>query len=283
MVVCAHGYSGNARDFDFLARSLAAEGRRVICIDFPGRGDSQWLASPLEYNLGLFVADARTLIVRLGLKEVDWVGTSMGGLLGMMLASQASSPVRRLVMNDVGAFLPMEALARIARNLQAPDSFASLDEVEAHLRQTRAEWGDISDAEWKLMAIRHARPADGRGRSRALRLHYDPRLAQVLRPPPFTPGLHFWDAWYRVRCPVLLLRGEASEVFPASVAHTMLDIRPAARLVEIAGCGHAPALMSADQAAIVSDYLDQAAMSEDSTVNPWFLGRFSALRPSSTR
>jgi pimeloyl-ACP methyl ester carboxylesterase len=252
VVVCAHGYSGNARDFDYLASRLAGEGARVLAIDFPGRGDSQWLSS-LEYNFPQFLADARTLIAQLDAKEVDWIGTSMGGLLGMMLAAQASSPIRRLVMNDVGAFLPAEALRAISRNLEAPESFPDLAAVEAWLRRARAQWGEIDDAQWSAMARDQSRPL--RPGAPELRLHYDPRIAQVARPMPLSPGLFFWDSWYRVRCPVLLLRGEASEVLPANVAKTMVDIRPDTQLVEVPGCGHVPSLMTEAQVALVSDFL----------------------------
>lgn len=257
VVVCAHGYSGNARDFDYLASRLAADAR-VICIDFPGRGNSEWPASPLEYNFPQFVADARALLASLRIARVDWVGTSMGGLLGMMMAAQASSPVRRLVMNDVGAFLPMDALQAISRNLEAPESFASLEEVERHLRSARAEWGPIDDDEWRAMALHQSRPL--KPGSKALRLHFDPRLASIARPMPLAPGLFFWDSWYRVRCPVLLLRGAFSEVFPESVARTMLDIRPQARLETLAGCGHAPSLMDDAQVALVRNFLQDAGI-----------------------
>ena len=182
----------------------------------------------------------------------------MGGLLGMMLASQPSSPVRRMVMNDIGAYIPMDALQEISRGLEAPESFATLDDVEAHLRRTRAEWGPIGEAEWKAMALyssRALRPA-----SRGFRLHYDPRIAQVARPIPLTPGLFFWDAWYRVRCPVLLLRGADSRVMPRNVADTMLDVRPEARLVEIAGCGHVPSLMTEEQVTLVRDFLQDGVV-----------------------
>jgi pimeloyl-ACP methyl ester carboxylesterase len=203
------------------------------------------------------VADARTLLAQQGLKSVDWIGTSMGGLLGMMLAAQPSSPVRRLVMNDIGAFIPMDALQEISRGLEAPESFATLDEVEAHLRRTRSEWGPIGEAEWKAMALHSSRPL--RPASAGLRLHFDPRIAQVARPIPLTPGLFFWDSWYRVRCPVLLLRGESSRVLPRNVADTMLDVRPDARLVEIPGCGHVPSLMTEDQVTLVRDFLQDGA------------------------
>jgi pimeloyl-ACP methyl ester carboxylesterase len=231
----------------------------VLCIDFPGRGQSQWLGSAMEYNLPQFVADARALLAQRRISAVEWVGTSMGGLVGMMLAAQASSPVRRLVMNDVGAYLPMDALREIAGNLRAPESFASLGEVEAHLRRTRAEWGPIAEGEWRAMARHHARPLTPR--SSRLRLHFDPRIAQVLRPMPYAPGLFFWDAWYRVRCPVLLLRGSESRVLPEDVARTMLEVRPQARLEVIEGAGHVPSLMTEAQAALVRGFLQDGAMS----------------------
>jgi pimeloyl-ACP methyl ester carboxylesterase len=179
----------------------------------------------------------------------------MGGLLGMLLASQPGSPVSRLVMNDVGAFIPINALQAISRNLQAPARFASLEEVEAHMRFTHREWGDLTGEQWKHFALHGARPtADG-----GYRLHFDPQLTRVAQPFPLSPGVFFWDAWYRVRCPVLLLRGEHSIVFPESVADTMLDVKPAAEFVEIPGCGHAPALMSEPQIAIVRNFLTAPA------------------------
>jgi pimeloyl-ACP methyl ester carboxylesterase len=216
-----------------------------------GRGESQWLANPLGYHFGQFLADIHSLLAHLGLEEVEWVGTSMGGLLGMMLASEPASPVKRLVMNDVGAFLPMEALQAIARNLEAPERFQSLDAVESHLRRTHREWGELSPEQWRHFAI-HGSRRTGDGR---YRLHYDPEIARVARPLPLTPGLFFWDAWYRVSCPVLLLRGEDSRVFPEAVAETMLDVKPAATLVEFAGCGHVPALMSPGQIGVVQNFL----------------------------
>jgi pimeloyl-ACP methyl ester carboxylesterase len=249
VVLCAHGYSGNGRDFDVLARALAAQGARVICPDFAGRGRSAWLPS-FSYHFAQYLADVRTLLTHLKLGEVDWIGTSMGGLLGMMLAAQAHSPVRRLVVNDAGAYLPLDALQHISRNLHSAQPFASLQQAEAHLRHTHREWGDISDAQFRQLTLHGTRrERDG------FHLHYDPQLATALQPMPFAPGIYLWDSWYRVRCPVLLLRGERSAVFPAHVAQTMLDVKPQARLLELAGCGHAPALMSREQVAAVRDFV----------------------------
>lgn len=255
-VVCVHGYSGNARDFDFLARALAQDAR-VVCLDVAGRGESDWLPSPLHYHFGQFLADIDTVIADLEVDEVEWVGTSMGGLLGMLLASRAASPVRRLVINDVGAFVPMDALQQIGRNLQAPARFDSLAGLEAHLRHTHREWGDISDAQYRHLAKHHARAtADG-----GFRLHYDPQITRLVQPFPLAPGIFFWDTWYRVRCPVLLIRGDTSEVLPPAVAETMLEIKPGTQLIEIPGAGHAPALMSPMEARIVREFLREGASS----------------------
>jgi pimeloyl-ACP methyl ester carboxylesterase len=263
VVVCVHGYSGNARDFDYLARDLARDAR-VICIDIAGRGDSDWLASGLGYHFGTFTADIEALLAHLGLKNVDWVGTSMGGLIGLLLASRPSNPIRSLVMNDIGAFVPLDALQAIARNLEAPERFATLEDVEKHIRHTHREWGELTDEQWRHFAVHGSRPAgDG------YRMHYDPRIARVAQPFPLSPGIFVWDAWYRVRCPVLLLRGEDSDIFPAAVADTMLDVKPDAELAEIPGCGHVPALMSGPQIAIVRNFIlhpaDKAQWSRQSS------------------
>ena len=250
VIVCAHGYSGNARDFDDLARELSRDAR-VLCIDFAGRGESDWLASALEYHFPQFLADVDSVLTQLSIREVDWVGTSMGGLLGMLLAARPKSYVRRLVMNDVGAYVPLDALHAIGRNLAAPARFASLAEVEAHLRETHREWGELTAEQWRRLARHGARAAHGGGYA----MHYDPRITRLLQPFALAPGLFFWDAWFRVRCPVLLVRGEHSRVLPEAIAETMLEVKPEAELVQVEGCGHVPSLMQPAQMATVRDFL----------------------------
>jgi len=256
-VFCVHGYSGNARDFDVLAAALAPD-TRVICIDVAGRGESGWLGSPLEYHFGRFLSDIDALAAHLGVREIDWIGTSMGGLLGLLAAARPGSPVRRLVMNDIGAYVPLDALQAIARNLESPGHFASLEEVEAHLRRTRSEWGEISAEQWKQMAVHASRP-DGD----AFRLRYDPQIARFMHV-PVSSGLLFWGSWSQVRCPVLLLRGEDSRIFPLSVAQAMVETKREAHLVEIPGCGHAPSLMAESQIAIVREFIQWQRLASSS-------------------
>ncbi len=182
----------------------------------------------------------------------------MGGLIGMLLAARPWSPVKRLVMNDVGAFVPLDALQAIARNLEAPPRFASLDAIEAHMRESHREWGSLTEAQWRHLALHGARREGG-----GWRLHYDPHITRLLRGFPMALGLFFWDAWYRVACPVLVLRGEHSSVLPADVARTMVAVKPGTRVAEFPGCGHVPALMSEDQIAVVRNFvregMDKAA------------------------
>ena len=236
----------------------------MLCPDVAGRGESDWLPSPLAYHFPQFLADFRSLLAFAQVDEVVWIGTSMGGLLGMLLAAAPQSPVKRLVMNDVGGFLPSDALGDIARHLRAPARFARRAEVEAHIRRTRRDWGDLTEPQWGHLVRHGARRVAGGG----WQLHYDPQLAQVAQPMPFTTGLNFWGAWHRVQCPVLLVRGERSEVFPSWVAQAMLDTKPQAELVEVAGAGHAPALMSEAEIATVGDFVSGARTERMRSIAP---------------
>jgi len=264
VVICAHGYSGNGRDFDWLAHELANDAR-VICPDMVGRGRSAWMPGALAYNFPQFLADLRSLLAQTGASEVEWVGTSMGGLLGLLLAAQPDSPISKLVLNDVGAFVPTDALARIGRNLQAPERFDTLVALEAHLRHTHRDWGPITDKQWAHLARHGSRRVDG-----GFALHYDPKIAAIMRGPVLAPGLSLWSAWYRVRCPVLIVRGEASEILPPSVVQTMLDVRPEAEYLEVAGAGHAPSLMAPEQIAAVAGFLRKPATQASHDASPRF-------------
>jgi pimeloyl-ACP methyl ester carboxylesterase len=248
-VLCLHGLARNARDFDALAADLAAAGRRVVCADVVGRGESGWLRDPLDYGYPQYLADTAALIARLGSRQVDIVGTSMGGLIGMMLAAQPDNPIRRLVINDVGPFIPKAALARILDYFGKDPRFADLAEAEAYHRRVYRSFGDLSDAQWRHLTETSLR-RDGEG----WRLHYDPRIAEPMRAVEIA-DVDLWPLWDAVSCPTLVLRGAESDLLLSETAAEMKQRGPRAELIEFPGCGHAPALLDPAQIAPLRDWL----------------------------
>ncbi len=245
-VVCVHGLSRNGRDFDRLAASLSA-GRRVICPDMAGRGQSDWLREPAVYGYPQYCADATVLLSRLDTEQVDWIGTSMGGLVGMMLAAQPQSPIRRLVLNDVGPVIPAAALQRIGSYVGKDPRFDDLAGVEAYLREIHVGFGTIDDAGWRHLAEHsHRRLPDGK-----LGLAYDPGIARGFSA-AVSADIDLTPVWDKVRCPVLVLRGAASDLLLAETARRMAD---KAEVVEIADAGHAPSLTTPEQIEIVRSWL----------------------------
>lgn len=249
-VVCVHGLTRNGRDFDFLAAGLAGAGFRVACPDMPGRGRSDRLADPKLYGIPQYMSDCAALIARLGTASVDWVGTSMGGLVGMMLAAQPNSPIRRLVINDVGPFIPKAALERIAAYVGVEARFATIEGVEAAMRSAYAPFGALTDEQWAHLARHEARERPGGGYT----LGYDPRIAEPIRAAP-VQDLDLWAVWDRISCPVLLVRGARSDLLLAETAAEMASRGPRARIFEVADAGHAPALMADDQIGAIRDFL----------------------------
>ncbi len=251
-VVCVHGLTRNAHDFDMLAEALAARGARVLAFDVAGRGRSSWLADANDYRAAVYARQLARALALLGLESVDWVGTSMGGLIGMAIAAGQESPIRRLVLNDIGPFLPRQAVRTIQGYVGLDPGFASLAEAEAYLRRIHAPFGPLTDAQWRHLA-EHSVRADG-GR---LRLHYDPRIAQAFAELA-DADVDLWEQWERIRCPVLVLRGAQSELLTPETFAAMQRRGPCAAGVTIPAVGHAPALMAQDQIAIVADWLAPA-------------------------
>ncbi|HET6467260.1 MAG TPA: alpha/beta hydrolase, partial [Geminicoccaceae bacterium] len=240
MVVCVHGLTRNARDFDFLARRLARSAR-VLCVDVAGRGGSDWLRDPEQYDVEVYARHLRGWLDRLGLHAVDWVGTSMGGLIGMTVAAAETNPIERLVLNDIGPLVPKAALEPLKLYLGLDLAFEDLAALEQHLRLIHAPFGPLSDAQWRHLA-EHSVRRDGN----VLRLHYDPQIRV-----PFLKSsgedIDLWERFDRIRCPTLVLRGGESTLLPAEAAQAMTERGPRAKLVTFPGIGHAPALMSDDQ------------------------------------
>ncbi|MGH8746712.1 MAG: alpha/beta fold hydrolase [Burkholderiales bacterium] len=250
VLVCVHGLTRCARDFDALAGALA-ERYRVVCPDVAGRGDSEWLADPMLYVLPQYVADAVTLIARLDVESVHWLGTSMGGLIGMALAAQRDTPVTRLVLNDAGPVVTRVSLERIATYVGLAPAFPDLEAAQKYVRAVSAPFGPHSDAEWRFLTeVAVRRYADG-----GMRMHYDPRLGEPFRAHLPEKDLELWPLYESVRCPTLVLRGELSDLLTRETCERMAGCGPKAKVVEIAGVGHAPTLMHADQIALVRDFL----------------------------
>ncbi|MFM2151082.1 MAG: hypothetical protein RLZZ187_3388 [Pseudomonadota bacterium] len=247
-VLCCHGLTRTGRDFDILAQALAERGLRVLCPDLPGRGASDWLPEPMLYTPPSYVVALAHLLARLD-KPVDWVGTSLGGICGMMVAAGTGHPIRRLVLNDIGSRVPSSAAERIAAYIRLPLAFPDIAALEAHLRQVHAPFGPLTDAQWRHLAeTSQRRLPDGR-----LGLHYDPGLAAPFEASATGP-VDLSVVWSRVAVPTLLLRGAESDILDTETAAEMA-MRPGVQLVVLPGIGHAPALMEPAQIEIVAGFL----------------------------
>ena len=253
VLVCVHGLSRQGRDFDTLAQAMAAE-YRVVCPDVVGRGRSDWLADPSGYAIPAYVADMVTLLARLNAGELHWVGTSMGGLIGMGLASLPNSPIKRLVLNDVGPRIEYEALERIAEYLGQPYRWATLDEAADALWAVSEGFGPHTREQW-LALTRPQLVPDGDG----FKPHYDPAIAvpfRALTPQLASAGEAFlWQSYDRIQCPTLLLRGVESDLLSEQTAIDMTQRGPRAHLHRIDGVGHAPMLQQPDQVEAVRNFL----------------------------
>jgi pimeloyl-ACP methyl ester carboxylesterase len=257
VLVCVHGLSRQGRDFDTLARDLMSD-YRVVCPDVAGRGQSDWLADPAGYALPAYVADMVTLVARLGVEQVDWVGTSMGGLIGMGLAGLPGTPVRRLVLNDVGPTIEAAALQRIGAYLGQPAHWPTLDAAADALWSISQGFGPHSREQWLALTRPQLVPSEKDGVA-GFKSHYDPAIALPLR--AVTPELAaagqalLWQTYERIQCPTLLLRGADSDLLSAETAQQMTQRGPKARLHQFAGVGHAPMLVQPDQRAVVREFL----------------------------
>jgi pimeloyl-ACP methyl ester carboxylesterase len=250
VVLCVHALTRNCRDFDFLARALVGH-CRVVCPDIAGRGLSDWLKDPAGYAIPNYVADVVTLIARLDVDAVDWVGISMGGLIGMALASMEGNPVRRLVLSDVGPEITPESIARIASYVGTDPRWSSFDEALAYIRTVSAPFGKLSDEQWRHLT-EHSIVRDGDG---TWRFRYDPRVSEPFKASFSDKPIDLWPFYDRVACPTLLLRGAESDLLTRDTWQRMGERGPRAQLAEIPDVGHAPMFLVDDQIALARDFL----------------------------
>ena len=264
VVLCVHGLTRQGRDFDVLARALCERAERlgqrlrVVCPDVVGRGDSDWLDEPMAYQVPTYAADMLTLIGHLRATTLDWVGTSMGGLIGMVVCAHLGPVgVRRLVLNDVGPTIEWQALQRIGQYLGRGGEFESLQQAADALWTIASSFGPHTPAQWLALSRPMVKPvAHGSDR---LRLHYDPALAlpfRLVTPEAAAQGQALmWQLYDSLALPTLLLRGAESDLLSPLTAQTMTQRGPRARLVQFAGVGHAPTLIADDQVQVVADFL----------------------------
>lgn len=253
VLVCVHGLSRQGRDFDALARAMSGE-YRVVCPDVVGRGQSDWLADPSGYQIPAYAADMVTLLARLNADTVHWVGTSMGGLIGLVVSALKGSPVHKLVLNDVGPAIEPDALARIGTYLGMPVRWKSLEEAADALWAISQGFGPHTREQWIELTRPMLKP-DGDGYVP----HYDLDIAVPFR--TVTPEVarageaQVWAMYDSLRCRVLLLRGAQSDLLSPATAKAMTERGPRAELREFEGVGHAPMLNSPDQIAVVREFL----------------------------
>ena len=264
VVLCVHGLTRQGRDFDVLSRTLceraerAGQRLRVVCPDVVGRGESDWLVDPMAYQVPTYAADMLTLIGHLRATTLDWVGTSMGGLIGMAVCAHlGQAAMRRLVLNDVGPTIEWQALQRIGQYLGRGGEFDSLQQAADALWAIASSFGPHTPAQWLALCRPMVKPiADGSDR---LRLHYDPALALPFRqvtPEAAAQGQAvMWQLYDSLVLPTLLLRGAESDLLSPLTAQAMTQRGPRARLLQFAGVGHAPTLIADDQVQAVSDFL----------------------------
>lgn len=253
VVMCVHGLTRNARDFDDLARALAPE-YRVVCPDVVGRGQSDWLKVKAEYAVPRYVADMVTLIARLDVESLDWVGTSMGGIIGMALAADEKTPVRKLLLNDVGAVITLESLKRIGEYVGRAPAFPSFEAAEAYIRQVSASFGPLTAEQWRHLTEYSLRRTDN-----GYIMAYDPSIGDAFRVAIQPADISIWPIYDLIRCPTLVIRGAQSDLLSRETVEEMSRRGPRARVVEIPAVGHAPALMEAQQIAIVRQFLLEGA------------------------
>lgn len=272
VVVCVHGLSRQGRDFDVLAQALCAQfahlpgGIRVVCPDVVGRGESDWLKDPMGYQVPLYAADMLALLLQLNaeapMEKLDWVGTSMGGLIGMAVCGHPGLPlpvpVRRLVLNDVGPAIEWQAIVRIGTYVGKAGQFSTVQQAADAMWAISQGFGPHTPEQWLALSRPMLRPVSG-ATDGAWRLHYDPAIAV-----PFTQATEastqqgeaaLWQLYDHIAASTLLLRGAQSDLLSPATALAMTQRGPRAQLLEFAGVGHAPTLVASDQVAAVTQFL----------------------------
>lgn len=259
-VLCVHGLTRNAHDFSVLAEAIASKRVRVLAPSMAGRGQSEWLANPLFYNYATYAADCIALLDNFHLRSVDWVGTSMGGIIGMMIAAMHPKRIKRLVLNDVGSVIPASGLAPILQYVsETPKQFESREDAQAQLRRNMATFGIDDEAHWQQLFASSIQEVPAQEGASSYRFACDPMILEPVRieTQDFTQvqDVDLVQLWAMIAIPALILRGEHSALLSAQTVSSMCASNPKAQSKVIAGVGHAPALMKPSETMVVSQWL----------------------------
>jgi pimeloyl-ACP methyl ester carboxylesterase len=252
-IMCVHGLTRNGRDFDSLAAYMRYYGAHVFCPDIVGRGESDWLKNPIHYTYEQYIADMNVLIGRAHAQQVDWIGTSLGGLIGMVMASQPNTPIRKLVLNDIGPQIPQKGIARLSMYAGRDPEFKSMKEAQLYFQEIHAPMGKLSDKQWRHItehSVREISPGrfvskvDHNVKLTSSKSHIAWRA--IMHPLKAFEGTLFdvdlWQIWRKIRCPVLVIHGKQSDILLSSVIQKMRVTHPETEVIEIPHAGHAPAL-----------------------------------------
>lgn len=251
-LLCAHGLTRNSGDFDYLCRKMEDQ-YHIVCPDMPGRGQSDWLAKD-EYHYTVYIADAIALIARLGAKKIDWIGTSMGGLMGMILAAQPNTPIRKLVINDAGPAMSRETQISIGKYAGNDDRFNTFEEVVAYFKNLYSTWGKISDEHWINLARQSSRQLpDG-----IFSLAYDPAIVAPLKENlDALQDVSVWPIYEAVQIPMLLLHGTESTILSSNLVEEMKQRNKNLEVIDFPGIGHAPSLTEESQVELIRTWLQK--------------------------
>ena len=247
VLICVHGLTRCGRDFDVVAEALA-DRYRVVCPDVAGRGESDWLTDKADYNYPQYASDMVRVIAKTGQKSVHWLGTSMGGIIGMLLAAQPHTPITRLVLNDMGSFIPKASLARIGMYIGVSPLFRTVDEVVQTVRVV-SPFGPLTEHQWYALTL----PLIKKTNSGMWQFRYDPAIGDSFRQQPIE-DVDLSEFWNAVECPVLLTRGAESDLLLVSTFDEMCA-RPNVTGATFAATGHAPMFQDAASIAVVREFL----------------------------
>lgn len=269
-IVCVHGLARNRHDFNALSTFLSQKRKRhVFCPDIAGRGDSDWFKNPKYYNFIQYVSDMTTLISRTANHDIDWIGTSMGGIIGMMIASLPNTPIRRLILNDVGPQIPIHALWRLGKYVGKNPEFASPKQAKAYFKKIYTDFGDLTEEQWSEFTENSIKETQHGAYAATL----DPAINEaragwqfmrefVHNPYKALEGVLFdvdlWQHWQNIKCPVLVIRGHHSDLLLPEHLRKMQRSHPATEIYEVQNAGHAPALLDPEQHQVIAEWLDRS-------------------------